>query len=116
MIRDDNRAARMSELFKKGMPVSEIASKFDVQNPAVWKALRRTGTLPPYAPSRDGRGGRPKGGGKPGYTDRRLEKSAAHISRVEAGQPPTPSGYTDRDPCWRCGVRADVACPHRRPA
>ena len=110
---DGTRAARMTALFKKGMPVREIANSFGVQNPAVWKALRRTGALPPYAESRTSHGGRPKGGGKPGYTDRRLEKSAAHISRVEAGQPPVSGNYVDRDPCWMCGVRGDLGCSHR---
>jgi hypothetical protein len=24
--------------------------------------------------------------------------------------------YVDRDPCWRCGARADVGCRHREPS
>lgn len=32
-----------------------------------------------------------------------------HVPLVEALPPPV-----DRDPCWRCGVRGDIGCDHRR--
>lgn len=103
----------MCAAYKRGEPVKEIANRFGVQNPAVWKALRRGGVLPPYQPSRDGKGGRPKGGGKPGYSATRLSKSVAYIDGLQAG-PPMPSTFVDRDPCGFCGVRGDIGCSHRR--
>ena len=40
---DRSRTARMCFAYKLGVPVKEIANQFEVQNPAVWKALRRGG-------------------------------------------------------------------------
>jgi len=107
------RCVRMCDAYRRGVPVKEIAADFGVQNPAVWKALRRGGVLPPYTPSTTGTGGRPKGGGIPGYTDTRLAKSAAHIARIEASRPAIPDSRVDRDPCFMCGVRGDIGCIHR---
>ena len=114
IVPDPNRTARMCAAYKAGMPVREIANKFEVQNPAVWKALRRGGVLPPYQPSVRGRGGRPKGGGVSGYTESRLKRSADSIAATEAREPPRPDlEPVDRDPCFMCGIRADIGCKHR---
>ena len=112
---DTNRTSKMCSAYRLGIPVREIAIQFGVQNPAVWKALRRGGVLPPYQPAKAGKSGRPKGGGVVGYTENRLAKSAAYISAKEDRQPPRPEGDpVDRDPCFMCGVRADIGCKHLR--
>jgi hypothetical protein len=90
--------------------VGHLASLYDVQRPAIWKALRRGGVVPPYAPRADGGKGRPQGGGRPGYTAKRRLKSAQH--RATRDYESTPR--VDRDPCQRCGVRHDVGCNHSR--
>ena len=106
------RTAQMCAAYKSGEPVKEIANRFGVQNPAVWKALRRGGVLPPYQPKREGKGGRPVGGGNAGYSALRLQKSVAAISARE-GRQPVPSIFVDRDPCGFCGVRGDIGCRHK---
>lgn len=110
----DNRTALMCSAYKSGIKVKEIAAQFGVQSPAVWKALRRGGVLPPYCPRVNGGAGRPKGGGQRGYTENRLRIEVATIAAREAKEPPRPSHTVDRDPCFMCGVRGDIGCEHRR--
>lgn len=99
----------MCEAYKRGEPVRVIAERFGVQNPAVYKALRRGGVLPPYQPRKHGGKGRPVGGGVKGYTEQRLKRSADAIARKEAKLPPLPTQQiVDRDPCFFCGARGDV--------
>ena len=107
------RTHQMCQHYQRGMPVSEIATKFGVQNPAVWKALRRGGIIAPYKAKKAGGPGRPIGGGLPGYTEKRLAKSAAYISAKESREPPRPLVVVDRTPCPRCGVRGDIGCSHQ---
>lgn len=107
------RTFQMCQHYRRGMPVADIAQKFGVQNPAVWKALRRGGILPQYQKQRAGGPGRPSGGGLAGYTERRLAKSAAAISARENNEPQRPLVIVDRTPCPRCGVRRDIGCTHQ---
>ena len=105
----------MCEAYKRGVPVKAIAEEFGVLPPAIWQALRRGGALPPYKPSEPGKGGRPKSGGKPGYTANRMAISAAKIARQERNAPAVPiAQIVVSTPCFRCGVRADVGCKHNR--
>lgn len=90
--------------------VGEWAAMLGVQRPAIWRRLRSGGVLPAYAPRKEGGKGRPKGGGEPGYSAKRREASIAHS---EARQPPADAERVYRDPCPRCGVRADYGCDHR---
>lgn len=90
-----SKAHQMGEMFKRGADVGEIACRFSVQNPAVWKALRRIGLLPPYEK-------RPNGTGPSSVKLRKPKVVTAPPPRV------------DRDPCTYCGVRADVGCRHQR--
>jgi DNA-binding MarR family transcriptional regulator len=92
--------------------VADLAARYDVQRPAIWKRLRDGGVISPYASKRDGGQGRPLGGGQAGYTDRRRDKCAAlaESRRIE----PSPEQFVDRDSCPRCGVRADIGCRHSR--
>lgn len=92
--------------------VSELAARFDVQRPAIWKALRVGGVLAPYAPRQDGGAGRPLGGGEPGYTEHRRERSV-EVAIARRPEFP-PEQFVDRDPCPRCGVRGDIGCSHSR--
>ncbi len=110
----ENRTMRMCAAFKRGVPVKEIAETFGVLNPAVYKALRRGGVLPPYAKKDAGGPGRPIGGGTSGYTAARLTRSVAHISKQEARRPSADVPRVDRDPCFMCGTRADLGCKHSR--
>lgn len=115
MAHDPTRTARMCKLYKAGVPVKEIAAEFGVQNPAVWKALRRGGVLPPYQPKTERGAGRPVGGGTAGYTAKRLEKSAAAIAEREARESQKASSVVrvfDREPCPMCGTRKDFGCKH----
>jgi hypothetical protein len=91
--------------------VGELAAMHDVQRPAIWKSLRSGGVIAPYAPSLKGGKGRPRGGGEPGYSHRRREKS---LACSEARNEPRSDQYVDRDPCPRCGVRGDYGCAHTR--
>lgn len=91
----------MTAMFKRGAPVDDIARQFGVQSPAVYKALRRTGALPPYGK----RAGTKLGEGPTGRAAANLprEKPAVRLcQRVE------------RDPCTFCGVRGDIGCQHQR--
>ncbi len=89
-----------------GRAVLELSFKYEVQRPAIWKILRRGGVLPPYAPRKNGGQGRPIGGGVAGYTQSRIDRS------IE-GRQPVPERIIDRDPCFLCGIRADLGCKHR---
>lgn len=106
------RTEEMCALYTAGLPVKQIAERFGVLNPAVWKALRRGGVVAPYRPRTPQGPGRPVGGGEPGYTASRLSRSVRAEHRREAGQPPVPSEITDRTPCLKCGVRGDIGCEH----
>lgn len=104
--------ARYAEMYKRGTPVGEIAASFGVQRPAVWRGLRSAGVLPPYNPRKPGGAGRPKGGGQPGYTLRRLEAERERVAAKQADYASIMATAVDRDPCPRCGVRRDLGCPH----
>jgi hypothetical protein len=93
-----------------GATVERLAVIYDVQRPAIWKALRSGGALPPYQPHREGGKGRPKGGGKPGYTEARRYKRQDSGTRLADVPEPVPS----RDPCPRCGARGDYPCGHSK--
>jgi hypothetical protein len=90
------RVQEMCSLFLKGASAADIASRYGVQSPAVWKALRRGGIIADY--------------------------QARNTSRRVASAPATPLATTAvqsapvvrvfRDPCPRCGVRPDVGCRH----
>lgn len=82
------------------MPVDAIASKFGVERPAVYKALRRTGALPPY-----------KEGKK--HPPRKVDGSSAGYAKGRETAPRNPILIPDRTPCPRCGVRADIGCRHQ---
>lgn len=85
------RRAAMCALYGK-VPVREIARRFNVQSPAVFKALRAAGVLAPYR--RRGPGAMVRG------------------PRFEAIGDVPESQYVSRDPCPRCGTRRDVGCAH----
>lgn len=92
--------------------VSELAERYEVQRPAIWKRLREGGVIAPYGARQANGKGRPRGGGNPGYTVRRRERAIAH---AESHRPePSPDQYVSRDSCPRCGVRADFGCKHSR--
>lgn len=88
--------------------VRDLAAKFDVQRPQIWRTLRQGGVLPEYAPRKDGGKGRPHGGGVPGYTANRRARS---MEIAEAKAIPL-APQVCRDPCHRCGVRGDFGCAH----
>lgn len=88
------RTFRMCALYERGVEVGEIAAEFGVQRPAVWKALRRGGLLPPYKSKASAGRGRPR---KP------------KVALAET----SPIVIVDRDPCLMCGTRGDVGCRHR---
>jgi hypothetical protein len=111
------RTSEMCALFSAGMKAKRIAELFGVQTPAVYKALRTGGVLPPYARRLPGGPGRPAGGGEPGYTANRLKRSADFIAEREAREPLRPDVVPiDRDPCFYCGARGDLGCKHRAAA
>lgn len=78
------RAEQMAAMWRKGATAEDIAGTVGVKRPAVYQALRRTGMLPPY--------------GK--RLGRRAVKMAAALPVIA------------RDPCPRCGTRADYGCAH----
>lgn len=100
-----SRAAEMAALYRADVPVDAIANQFNVHRPAVYKALRRVGVLPPYA---EGRKHPPRK--KKIYEP---SPSAGHITRREIA-PREPILIPDRTPCIKCGVRADIGCKHQR--
>jgi DNA-binding MarR family transcriptional regulator len=104
-------AAAIGRGATSGEAVSELAARYDVQRPAIWKRLRDGGLIAPYAPRQNGGKGRPLGGGTPGYTATRRERSKEHHEQLEARPLPP---RIDRDPCPRCGVRGDIGCAHSR--
>ncbi len=75
---------------QKGDDLSEfigrIAIREGVQRGAIWKRLRRGGLVPEY----------------------RLGV-ILHRRKKDIGPPPQ---RVERDPCFRCGVRADIGCRH----
>jgi hypothetical protein len=73
--------------------VREWAEMLGVQRPAIWRRLRSGGSLPPYKSS--------------GRTIPRRPRAKTLEEQFEP-LPPT----VNRDPCLRCGVRADVGCKH----
>ena len=85
------RAEAMTAMYRRGVEVRDIAERFGVQSPAVWRALRRTGELPPYKKLKTGR-------------------RAAGVCR-ESTSFQVLGERVSRDPCPRCGVRADIGCP-----
>ena len=111
--RNTERTREICRLYREGVKVPQIAARFGVLNPAIYKQLRAGGVLPPYRPSLRGGQGRPKGGGTPGYTAQRLARSAGAVAGREGRQPPPPGALVDRDPCSRCGTRGDLPCAHR---
>lgn len=103
---------RIREGERPGTAVAELAARHDVQRPAIWKSLRKGGVIAPYAPRQNGGRGRPRGGGEPGYSEQRREKSMAYREAIRIE--PRADQYVDRDPCERCGVRHDIGCKHTR--
>lgn len=103
-----NRTESMCDLYRRGIPVGSIAAQFDVQRPAVWKALRRGGVLPDYKPRKPMGPGRPVGGGEPGYQENRRSRALAKIERRDEAAP----APVNREPCHRCGARGDIGCLH----
>ena len=91
--------------------VRDLAASHDVQRPAIWKALRAGGAVPPYRPKREGSQGRPIGGGQPGYTAQRQRKAADTAAAAE--DKIISARQATIEPCGRCGVRADVGGKHR---
>lgn len=83
------RRQQMSELFRAGKLVPDIAADLGLTKPTIYRSLRQTGDLPPYR-VREGR----------------LER---HAPRVQV---PADIVRVDRDPCSYCGVRLDVGCKH----
>jgi len=77
--------------------IGYLATKYDVQRPAIWKRLRAGGLIPEYGCHVDG---------KP------VGRTAAGIRRAEPVIPLAPP--VDRDPCPRCGTRHDIGCRHSR--
>jgi len=83
------RGEEMTALWRQKVPVEQIARKFGVLRPAVYKALRRTGVLPPYEPT-------------------------GNVRQIVRGlQVSNPIIIPDRTPCFKCGVRADLGCKHQ---
>lgn len=78
------RAEDMAEMWRRGAEAPEIAAAFGVKRPAVYNALRRTGALPPYG--------------------KRVSRRTAKLSSAPV--------VVTRDPCPRCGTRADYGCRH----
>lgn len=83
----------MTAMWRRRVPVCDIAAEFGVKRPAVYKALRSTGALPPYGVSRSD----PKAPPKP---------------RSKRKPVIDPALIVFRDPCPRCGVRGDIGCQH----
>lgn len=92
------RALAIAADYGRKMPIGMIAEKYDIQRPAVWKALRRAGVLAPYQP-RDGAAAKPK----PSPPQPIRKMSPDDIARR----------VVSRDPCRRCGVRGDIGCIHQ---
>jgi hypothetical protein len=92
--------ARTCEVYRKATAAGEspgdvvgyLAKWFGVQRPAIWRRLRTGGVLPKYNE------GSPIGRKPAGIRE----------NRTRTPLPPTVS----RDPCPRCGVRADYGCGH----
>lgn len=83
------RTLRICDLWKRGCDAHQIAEIFGVQRPAVYKALRRGGLLPPYR-----------------HGERRKSPPRPELPQSEPN-------FTTRDPCPRCGIRRDLGCNHR---
>jgi hypothetical protein len=117
---DRSVVARTCEAYKRGLAagenptdiVGEIAAAEGVQRPAVWRRLISGGLKEPYAERQPNGKGRPIGGGNPGFTVRRIEKSITAAARRRPD--PEPDQFVNRDPCPRCGVRADIGCSHSK--
>lgn len=87
----DEYNALLARGLSKGQAVALLAAKAGVRQPAIYKRLRRLGTLPPYNPRRSA-------GCTLGPGDIPGDEIVAR--RIE------------RDPCPRCGTRADHGCRH----
>ena len=94
--------------------VGELAAMHGVQRPAIWRRLRSGGVLPPYVARVQNGRGRPVGAGEPGYTNNRRKKAVEVAAQRAAADEML--HFVDRDPCFLCGVRADLGCAHRRVA
>lgn len=88
------RRERIVNMFKNQMPVGEMASIMGVQRPAIYSALRRAGLLPPLKK------------GTPHKTHRKPERGRKSSKEMMAAP------RVVRDPCPRCGTRADIGCSH----
>lgn len=87
------RAERMTAMWNCSVPVRDIAAEFGVKRPAVYKALRSTGAMPPYGAAR--------------------AEPASPPQRRGSRQPRLdPALIVSRDPCFRCGARGDLGCAH----
>lgn len=104
--------AFLADGISSGKAALELSAKYDVQRPAIWKALRRGGVLPPYAPRQHGGSGRPISGGVAGWSDQRRQHALGVADERQAALDHVPV----REPCFLCGARADVGCRHRRAA
>ena len=92
--RQSNHEA-MARMWREKVPASDIAREFSVRTVQVYRALRKTGDLPPY------------GSGAP--------RARIHHERIYADpKPKVEPTRVDRDSCWRCGTRADIGCRHRK--
>jgi len=79
--------ALLAEGIDKGLSKFEIADSLNTTPDAVLGRMRRI---------------------YPGPVVQRFTVTASRLRQEPTQQP------VDRDPCWRCGVRADVGCVHSR--
>lgn len=77
--------------------VGQIANAYGVQRPAIWRRLRTGGVLPGYRSKSDPQFRKPQ-------TRYKRQDSGSKMGNI-----PAP---VFREPCPRCGVRADIGCGH----
>jgi hypothetical protein len=74
-----------------GVVVGQLATRFNVRRPAIWRSLRDSGVLPPYN-----------------------KRSRPIVCGDPPDKPAPPQPGVSRDPCFMCGTRGDLGCSHRR--
>lgn len=89
----ETRYALVARMWRDKRRAAEIAQELSIRQVQVYRALRKTGDLPPYGS--------------------KAPKARVHHERIYTG-PATALVRVRRDPCPFCAVRADIGCRHRR--
>ena len=102
---EHKRRAKIAALYAQGYEQAAIGDMFGISRRAVGKQLRRAGVLKPCPSELPGYKPKTKRRPREGDEVQRVTKVDIPADVIRLTRPP--------EPCFYCGVRADVPCKHR---